>query len=511
MTRSRTGNTIRNIFSGLVNRGVSILLPFLNRTAILWILGAEFTGLTGLFSSILNVLNIAELGFNTAVVYSLYQLFENRDEQKICELVTLLRKIYRIVGTVVLVLGLAVMPFLPVFMNGTCPEGINPYILYLLYLGNSVLSYFLFAYKECLLIADQRQDIANNIRTVVSIARYMVQLIILVATANFYLYLIVAVFGTICTNIAIQMATRKQYPDYHTLDVSIKMPEDLKQQVKGLLIGRICDISRNSFDSIIISSFLGLTATAIYGNYYYIYSALYGIMLVICNAMGASVGNSIIEKTKDENYKDFLTFSALFAWIAGWCTVCLSCLYQPFMEVWAGKELLLPDREMYLFCIYFYVINMNNVRNQYISGNGMWWKLRRSYIAEAGANLLLNIVLGKLFGITGVLLASIATIFLFNYLQRNDILFRNYFSGENMGRFMLGQFAYGMLTVLAVVITSFCCARVPSGPVGTILYRSMICIVVPNIIFALGYFISPDRNNILELLKKIRSATRRSV
>ena len=416
MEKSRTKNTTRNISTGLINQMISIILPFINRTAILWTLGAEFTGLAGLFSSILNVLNMAELGFNTAIVYSLYKPMADKNHKKICEIVSLFRKIYSIVGTVVLVGGLAIMPFLPNLIHGSYPDTINLYIVYLLYLVNSAISYYMFAYKECLLIADQRQDIANNIRAVVNIARYLVQLLVLVITKDFYAYLIVAIIGTIATNLLIHLSTRKRYPFYKRIKLRMRIPAEMKKQVSGLMINKICDTFRNSFDSLVISGFIGLTATAIYGNYYYIYSALYGVMLVICNAMGASVGNSIIKNSEKTNYKHMLTFSQIFAGIMGFVAVALACLYQPFMKLWAGEELLLPTFDMLLFCVYFYAINMNNIRNQYISGTGIWWKLKWSYIVEAIANLGLNFILGKFFGITGVIVATIVTIFLFNYL-----------------------------------------------------------------------------------------------
>ena len=176
MGKSRTENTTRNIGAGLLYRMVIIILPFINRTAILWTLGAEFTGLAGLFSSILNVLNMAELGFNMAIVYSLYKPMADKDHKRICEIVSLFKRIYTIVGTIILIGGLAVMPFLTYFINGSYPDTINLYIVYLLYLINSAISYYMFAYKECLLIADQCDDVAKNIRTIVSIARYLAQL-----------------------------------------------------------------------------------------------------------------------------------------------------------------------------------------------------------------------------------------------------------------------------------------------------------------------------------------------
>lgn len=509
MEKSRTKNTARNIGAGLLNQAISIVLPFINRTAILWTLGAEFTGLAGLFSSILNVLNIAELGFNTAIVYSLYRPMADKDHKKICEIVSLFKRIYLIVGTIILVGGIVIMPFLPNLISGSYPDTINLYVVYILYLANSVISYYLFAYKECLLIADQRQDVAKNIRTIVNIARYLVQFLVLVLTKDFYLYLIISIFGTIVTNLLIQISTIKHYPFYRDIKAKLKIPTEMKKQVNGLMINKICDTFRNSFDSLIISSFIGLTATAIYGNYYYIYSALYGVMLVIANAMSASVGNSIVKNTEETNYRHMLTFSQIFAGIMGFCTVALACLYQPFMKIWAGEDLLLPTFDMLLFCVYFYVINMNNIRNQYISGNGMWWKLKWSYIAEALANLGLNFILGKLFGITGVILATIITIFVFNYLQRNYILFKNYFKHQNIWEFYGEQFYYLLLTAIGLGVSYLLCEWLPVDGALNIVFRVLICVAVPNLIYLVGIKRTKRYKDTSEFVKRIGRAIRR--
>lgn len=486
MKRSRIKNTTRNIKAGLINQIISIVLPFINRTVILWTLGAEFTGLAGLFSSILGVLNIAELGFNTAIVYSLYKPMAEKNNKKICEIVSLLKKVYNIIGTMILIGGLAIMPFLTLFINGSYPDSVNLYIVYVFYLVNSVISYYLFAYKECLLIADQRQDIAKNIRSLVNATRYLAQFLVLIITKDFYLYLIVSIIGTVVTNMMIQLATQKKYPFYKGVKNKVKIPNELNKQVGGLAINKICDTFRNSFDSIIISSFIGLTATAVYSNYYYIYSAVYGIMLVISSAMGASIGNSIVKKTEDDNYKHLLTFSQIYAGIIGFCTVSLACLYQPFMRAWAGENLMLSAFDMILFCFYFYAINMNNIRNQYITGTGMWWKLKNSYIVESLANLALNFILGGLFGITGVILATIITIVLFNYIQRNRILFKNYFKNQKISKFYKQQLFYILLTTIGLVITYSICEKIPFDGVPNIVARIIVCITIPNILYYFG-------------------------
>ena len=483
MQDSRTKNTIRNISAGLFNRFISIILPFINRTALLWILGAEFTGLASLFVSILQVLNLAELGFNTAIVYSLYKPMAENNEKKICEIVSLFKKIYTIVGTTILIVGLVIIPFLPLIIKGSYPNTINIYLLYILYLINSTISYYLFAYKECLLIADQRQDIAKNIRTIIEIVRYIIQLVVLLVTKNFYLYVVIAIIGTIITNISIEFVTRKKYSFYKEIKKKMKLPKELKKQVSGLMINKICDTFRNSFDSVIISAFIGLTAVTIYGNYFYIYTALYGIMNAICVSMSASIGNSIVKKSIDDNYKDFLSFSQLYAIIIGITTTCLLCTYQPFMKIWVGSKLLLSSFNMILFCIYYYSVCLNNIRNQYIAGNGMWSKIKSSCILEAIGNLVLNILLGKILGITGVLLATIITIILFNYLQRNKIMYDNYFKNKGINVYYKEQLIYLFLTISSCIIAYYLCSLLSMEGFIKIIINIVCSIIVSCIVF----------------------------
>ena len=377
------------------------------------------------------------------------------------------------------------------------------YLLYLLYLANSVLSYFLFAYKECLLIANQRKDIADNIRTIVNILRYIVQLIVLILFKNFYLYVCVSIIGTILTNILIHYNVSKNYSYLQVIKSKSPIPASLKKRVRGLMICRIGDICRNSFDSLIISSFLGLTMLTIYGNYYFIYSALTGVMLVVANSMGASVGNSIVEKTKKENYGHLLTFSQLFAIILCVITTCLFILYQPFMKIWVGDELVLPFFDMTLFCIYFYLVNINDVRNQFINGNGMWDELKKSYIFEAFANLILNVVLGKYLGITGVIIATIITIFIFNYIQRNNVLFKTYFKGESITTFYKEQLYYLFLTILSCTISFFICNCIDAGGVVGFIVYGIIGVTVSTLVMLVGISPMARSNESLKMWKRI--------
>lgn len=489
MTDSRTKNTSRNILSGLLNRFATIILTFVNRTVIIYALGTAFSGLGSLFTSILGILNIAELGFNVAITQSMYEPIAKNDKRRICELLTLYRKIYYIIGSIIFLSGITLIPFLHIFIKGDIPQEINLYALYLLYLINTVISYFLFAYRESLLLAHQRKDISDYVRTILLVAKQIIQLIVLCLTKNYYIYLGIELISTIITNLWISKESQNRYPEYYCLsNTKVRMSDDIKKQVKGLFVGKLCDRARNTLDNIIISSFLGLTAVAIYDNYYYVYSALYWTMLVVCNGMSASIGNSIVTESVERNYGILNRLSFIVAWISGWMSICMLCLYQPFMELWMGKQLMLPNSDMMLFCLYFYAINMNHIKNQYVNGTGIWWEIRKSNVAEAIANLVLNVVLGKMFGITGIVLATIITIVIFNFAWRTKVLFNTYFRNMSYIKYLINHGKWFVTVLLAAIITYLLCDFIAvNNLILKMIINAVVCIIIPNLILIIVY------------------------
>lgn len=490
MADSRTKNTKRNMISGLVQQMINILLPFVTRTLILYQLGEEYQGLSSLFTSILQVLNLTDLGFSSAVVYILYKPIAEHDNQAVCAIMEYFKKIYRIIGLAVLSLGIILMPFLPYLIKGSYPDDINIYLLYFIYLTNSVISYWLFAYKSALLNAMQRMDIVNNISTVTRAVMYLFQILVLILFSNYYTYIIFLPIATILNNILLEILSKKYFPEFLPNGV---IPDDTRKalikQVRGIFINRIGDVARNGADSIFLSSLIGLTAVAVYNNYFYVYTAVYGISLVIANSMAASVGNSIAKESIDKNYNDLCKFTFIFSWFTGWCTVCLCCLYQPFMLIWmrGDMHLLLSNLDMILFCIYFYAITMNNIRNQYLNGAGLYWELRLWYILEAVGNIVLNYLLGKFFGITGILLATLITIVLFNFISRNHVLFQYYFK-RSIKEFYFQHIFYIIITTIGCVLTYFICSFVSFNGIIGLLSKMAICMVIPNILFLGAYF-----------------------
>ncbi len=492
MAESRSKNTKRNIVTGLISQFATILLPFLIRTALLYEMGEQFVGLSSLFTSILQVLNLAEMGFASAIVFNMYQPIAEGDTDEVCRVLSYYRQIYTIIGCIVLAGGLCVLPFLPNLINGTWPNTINIYWLYLMYLTNSVTSYFMFAYKTSLLAAVQRLDLNNTVSLAVHVLQYLMQLAVIIFFKDYYLYYLFTILATIAINIISAIISNKLFPQYQCKGI-IAPPKkrEIRKQVTGLMIGRLSDTSRNSFDSIVLSVLFGLTTVAIYNNYYYVFTSLYAVLNTIARSMQASVGNSIVLESKEKNFADLRKFQFIFTWIVGIFTVCMFCLYQPFMALWAGEKLKLSNLDMTLFCIYFYAINMNTMRNVYFEANGLWWKAKKSFILESVFNLLLNFGLGYLLGLTGVLLATIITIIVFNFIARTNILFKNYFQCSPW-QFYREHIAHLIFWTVCAVLAMFACSFIKTNSILTVCLKGIICVLVSVVVMTLLTFRSKE-------------------
>ena len=196
---------------------------------------------------------------------------------------------------------------------------------------------------------------------------------------------------------------------------------EIKVKVTGLFITKVCHVTRNTFDSIFISAFLGLTLTAIYNNYYYIMHAVLAVFAIVSPSILSGVGNSIITDSQEKNYLDMKKFNFIYMWLAGCCTVCLLCLYQPFTKIAFGKDMMFPFPVVILFCVYFYVLKMGDIRAIYSDACGLWWENRWRNILEALANLVLNFIFGNLWGVYGIISATLISLFFIIKLMNNSL------------------------------------------------------------------------------------------
>lgn len=479
----RTKNATRNIIFGTVLKVYQIVVPFIMRTAMLYLLGVKYLGLNSLFQSILQVLNLAELGVGSAMVYSMYKPIVEDDTKTICALMKLYRLYYRIIGLAIGILGLVLLPFLPNLIKGDIPSDINIYILYLLNLSITVLSYWLFAYKNCILNAYQRIDISSKISIFMTTIQFILQLFILIFLKNYYIYLIIALIAQIFNNIVTYFIVNKMYPQYKA-EGSLKREEVrmINQRIRDLFTAKLGGVIVSSVDTIVISMFLGLTILAVYQNYYYIMNSVISIVGVIFTAVLSGIGNSIIVDRKVKVYSNFRVFSFLINWIICICITCLICLYQPFMKIWVGNELMLDFKCVILFAVYFYIFELAMIWATYKDAAGLWNKDRFRPLIGAIVNLILNIILVNFIGIYGVLLSTILSYIFISMPWLINNLFRYLFMCSPW-KYVLETFFYGILILISSIIAYVICNLWNVDGWLAIVWRVIASVLIANVVF----------------------------
>lgn len=487
---SRTLNSKRNIIAGVLGNFINPVFGLLVNSAVVRCFSVEYIGLIGTFNAILQILNLAELGFSTSMIVNLYKPIKENDVAAVRGILASYRYVYRIIGLIILTAGIIICPFLKTMFKDIAEIRENVYILYILFLTNKAFNFMLFAHKEALLNAAQRIDVIHVINIIIYIARSSLQLIAITVFKNIYLYVIFLMLSNVVYYISIEILSRKKFPQYYPEgkigDATIK---NVKKQVAGLTISNIVGVSRDSLNSILVTSFLGLHIAGKYSNYCMIYDAVIGFFLVTTKAIQSSIGNSIVSESVEKNLKNLTKMEFLHNIVIVACTVYMLCLYQPFMKLWMGDSLLFSNPIMILFVLYFYIRVMTEVRNAYFSALGLWWKAKCLFIIEAIVVIFLMIVLGKTLGVAGIILAPSISVLTVNYIGCTNLLFREYFK-TGRKEFYTNRLIYTVITLIVCSVAYYICNILPYEGVFGLLVIVLICtsilvILVPAMMFLL--------------------------
>ncbi|PMC37340.1 hypothetical protein CJ195_11295 [Bacillus sp. UMB0899] len=484
---SRTKNSLRNIAYALAGQLLGLISNFATRTIFIIYLNAEYLGIDGLFTNILSVLSLAELGIGAAIIYALYKPLANNDTQKVKALMNLFRKAYIIIGVTVLLLGMSITPFLD-YMIKDQPDIEFLSLLYIIFVINSASTYF-FSYKRSLLIADQKQYITTIFHYSSMVLLNITQIIILIFTQSYLLFLIVKLIFNLLSNIGISITTDRLYPyikgkNNEQLDKETK--KNITMNIKALLMHRIGGVLVISTDNILISSFVGIVSVGIYSNYLLIISTLNTIIGQVFNAITSSVGNLGAEENKSVLKDRYLSINFAGAWIFGFSSICLFILLDPFITYWLNKGYLFPTSVILIIIINFYIGGMRNSSLTFRNALGLFWYDRYKAIIEAIINLVFSIILVKYFGIIGIFIGTTISTILTSLWIEPYILFKYGFK-YSLKSYFLRYFIYTFITIVAGLITFYLCSLVSVVGVLEIIIKGLICLIIVNSIFLLTY------------------------
>lgn len=294
-------------------------LKFVSRRVFVIAMGKEYLGLNGLFADILSMLSLAELGFGVSITYSLYRPVAQEDTELIKSLVRLYRRVYHVVGWAVLAAGLALTPFLDLFVK-EMPESIpNIPLIYALTVVNTGVSYF-WSYKSTLLFVYQKKYIDAAVRAIVALLATGAQVAALLLTHSYVYYLCIAIAATLVQNAVISVETGRLYPflrEGGVRSVPAKVLGDIRRNVGAMILHRVGAVAVFSTDNFLISKFVGIETTGLYSNYVMIRGLLTVVINAISNAVMPALGNLTATAGLEEKRTAFRRLNFCAAWLFG--------------------------------------------------------------------------------------------------------------------------------------------------------------------------------------------------
>lgn len=490
MENSRLKNSALNFASGFLGRVLAILLNFAVRTIFIYCLNEAYLSVNGLYSNILTVLSLAELGFGSAMVYRMYAPVAVKDYQKVAALLQFYKKIYIIIGVVIFLLGLCVIPFMDYIIKDK-PDISGLTLYYILFLVNTSISYWFSSYKASVLYADQKEYIKTNVQNTMAILQSGLQIVLLLLFRKYLLYLLIQLAGNIFLNLYVAHLVDKRYPEiqtYQGASLSAEERVQIRKDTEALVLSRFGHVALNGTDNIIISAVVGVLWVGRLSNYTLICDSVTSVLCQITAAITGSLGNFFATEDKHAGYALFKKVEFLNFWLYGFSFIALVTLLDPFVQIWAGERFVLGLPISIAIAINFFVAGYMNTLWVFRSTIGLFKQGKFRPILVAILNIILSIFLGKLWGVFGVLFATFLSRAAIS-LWYDPLILHRYGFEVSCKPFFARYFRRVLLltTILIVMLTIRYVVLSSATTVLRFAVMTMFTAIVPNAIFWLAY------------------------
>ena len=502
MTESRLDKSKRNITAAILQYALNILLSWVGRIIFVRVLSADYLGINGLFTNLINILSIADLGIPAAMAYSLYKPLARCDTQKINSMISFFRKIYFFIAGAVLVIGLSLIPILPYIIKIDNPvPNLSSY--YVLILINTVGSY-VFMYRTTLLTADQKGYVLQRYIIIFRFISFVAKVIVLLAFRNYLVYLGCGVFVELCSNVAQNLGTLHHYP--YLKEKVPELPESdrkaIWKNVFDLFIYRISGVIQTNTDSILISLYAGTVFVGYYSNYQMMILAVTAVISLIFSNVKASVGNMIAsaDSPSENRLKVYWTMESLNFWITAFSSISFICLFQPFIQLSFGSEYVLPFADVIVIVLIFYTSNIRQTIWVFRETTGLFHETRMVTTVTAVLNIILSAAIGWFYGMTGVLVATLISRIVYAWWKEPMILFGKVF-GCSAKKYYINYLVQVLLFIIVCAASYFLCGFINvSNPYISFALKTVMCAVFPNAVFFALFF---KNQGLRDLVRKL--------
>lgn len=500
----RTKLSIINVSVSYIASALAMIIGFITQAIFLENLNESYLGINGLFTNIVSMLSIVELGIGTAIIYNLYKPISVGDKEKIKSLVNYYKKTYRKIAIIIFLIGLLVIPFLSYIVGKTdIKENIN--LIYLLFLLDTSI-YYLISYKRTILIANSKSYHVNIVHIFYLVIVNSLQIFILFKYQDYYLYLIIKFIMRIVENIVINIIANKNYgylkeKNINALDISII--KDIKLKIKSLFFHKIGTFIVSGTDNILISMFFGINSVGLYSNYFLITNSVSGFFLQAFSTLTSTVGNLLVTSDVKHQKKVYNRILFLNAWIAVFTSSAILVIIETFIKLWIGEQYILSFSILIVIIINFYFNSMRMTYNVFKDAAGIYYEDRFIPIYESICNIIFSILFAKLFGLVGIFIGTISSQLILHLYSYPKYVVNKLFSisyGEYLKKFL----TY-LLIFIASSFISYCVSILYVFPsvILNLIVRLLIAIVVPNIIMIIVFRKSEEFMYYMNLLKRI--------
>lgn len=500
---TRTEYSLLNMATGIVGYGLNTVMGFVCRIVFVRMLSAEYLGINGLFTNILSLLSLAELGISSAITFALYKPIAEDDEEKISSIMLFYRKAYVAIGTVVAIVGLALIPFLSVII--TEPPAIKESIglLYLLYLFNTVISYF-FSHRQSLMTAMQRQYIVTGYNYVVTILQSLLQMAFLILTREYLSYLVIQIIGSVSYNVWLSAKAAKDYPYIKRKNIK-KLPKEEKRvlikNIKALAINKVSGVLVNGTDNIAITYFIGLSSVGFVSNYTLFSTTLDRLITQLFNGLTGSVGNLNASTDNESRYSFFKILNLANFWLYGWASIGIAIVSGDLVSWFYGSEYVMPANIPIILALNFYSIGMLHAVYTYKSTLGLFRYGQYLLFFTGVINLVFDVILGQILGTFGIYLATMIARLMTNLWYEPYAVYR-YGFGKSPLLYIKRYAMFALVLCIAGGVCYLLCSLCNFQVIIRVIVKILICSIVPNTIF---YFCFKKTSEFQYLYRSLRN------
>lgn len=503
--KNRTKSSAKNAIFGITNQTISMVLNFLGRTVFIYVLGAEYLGINGLFSDILIMLSLAEMGLRTSMAYTFYKPLAENDTVKVAMLTQFYKKVYHTIAVFVTVVGVSLVPFLDYLVN---LDNSIPYlkIYYLFFLGDIVASYF-FIYKTSVIEADQKKYLITKYQMIVNIVKIIFQMGILLFTHNYFLYLSLQIFSTLANNFIVSKKASQLYPILNENHGQLEKEErrTIFENMKSMFIFKLSTTVLKGTDNILMSVLFGTIWVGIYSNYYLVIASLENFISVIYTSVTASIGNIIAMESPEKRYEIFQLTKMASLIITTFTTICLYMLINDFIYVWLGDTYTITTIFLGAIILNYYLKVVTFPILSFRQATGLYIQTRYVMLVAAILNIVFSLFMSQLMGISGILYASVLAQLVTSFWIEPRLLFNQFFNKETKTYFV-SIFINFLSTAMFITFFQFIMKNFVVKTWSEFLIKTVIVGIVSLLFTLFFYYRTKDfkilRNRFIYLIKK---------